>query len=250
MLGFGILEAEGDVVRTAIRAATAAVVLTAVAAVGIWTVGAVSGPDGVGETGTGDHGAAPSRGVVRSWDLEHMQGVIDGADVPGGCHADFAAVAVDGFPALTPGHEVEFEWIRPENPAAGAEFEFECVQAWPAGQQPFRRPAGFGARAWSVHPDGRIEKEHFTDEPSAPVPTPLRATGHSVGTVRAWNDDEGWGVIDSDRTPGGCWAHYSAIVGEGFRTVTVGATVALDWEQVTDQDGYRYRATRIEQQSG
>ena len=67
-------------VRTPVRVATAAVALTAVAAVGIWTVGAVSGPDaavagdGVAETGTGDHGAMPSRGVVRSWDLEHMQG--------------------------------------------------------------------------------------------------------------------------------------------------------------------------------
>lgn len=247
---------EGDVVRTAVRAATAAVVLTVVAAVGIWTVGAVSGPDaavagdGVAETGTGDHGAMPSRGAVRSWDLEHMQGVIDGDEVPGGCHADFAAVAVDGFPALTPGHEVEFEWIRPENPAAGVEFEFECVRAWPAGHQPVRRPTGFGARAWSVHPDGRIEEEHFTDEPSAPVPVPPRVTGQSIGTVREWNDEQGWGVIDSDRTPGGCWAHYSTIVGEGFRTVAVGATVVLDWEQVADQDGYRYRATRVEQQSG
>ncbi|OBA37794.1 cold-shock protein [Rhodococcus sp. 852002-51564_SCH6189132-a] len=75
-------------------------------------------------------------------------------------------------------------------------------------------------------------------------------TGHSVGTVREWNDEQGWGVIDSDQTPGGCWAHYSTIIGEGFRTVAVGATVVLDWEQVTDQDGYHYRATRIEQQSG
>jgi len=240
-------------VRTPVRAATVAVVLAAVAAVGVWTVGAVSGldgvvaGDGVAETGTGDEGAVPSRGVVRSWDLGHMQGVIDGDEVPGGCHVDFAAVAVDGFPAPTPGQVVEFEWIRPENPAAGVEFEFECVRAWPAGRQPVRRPAGFGARAWSVHPDGRIEEEHFTD---VPVPVPSRVTGQTVGTVREWNDEEGWGVIDSDQTPGGCWAHYSTIVGEGFRTVAVGATVVLDWEQVTDQDGYHYRATRVERQSG
>ena len=54
-------------------------------------------------------------------------------------------------------------------------------------------------------------------------------------------------MIDSDETPGGCWAHYSTIVGEGSRTISVGATVVLDWEQVTDRDGYRYRATRLEQ---
>lgn len=238
-------------VRTAVRAATAAAVLAAAAAVGIWTVGAVTGPEtvaaggGVEDTGTGDHAAVPSRGVVRSWDLEHMQGVIDGDDVPGGCHVGFAAVAVDGFPALTPGQQVEFEWVRLEIPLAGA--EFDCVRAWPAGQQPFRRPGGFGARAWSVHPDGSVEEQHFTDEPSEPVPAPSRVTGQSVGTVRMWNDEEGWGVIDSDLTPGGCWGHYSTIVGEGFRTVEVGTTVELDWEQVTDQDGYQYRATRIEQ---
>lgn len=133
----------------------------------------------------------PSRGLVRSWDIESMQGVIDGDDVP-----------------------------------------------------------GFGARAWTVHPDGSIEEEHFTDEPAQPIPTVPRITGHTTGTVRMWNDEEGWGVIDSDQTPCGCWAHYSNIIGEGFRTVPVGATVMLDWEQVTDQDGYQYRATRLEQQPG
>ena len=66
------------------------------------------------------------------------------------------------LPALTPGQQVEFEWICPENPSGGVEFEFECVWAWPAGKQPFRRLAGFGARAWSVHPDGRVQEEHFT----------------------------------------------------------------------------------------
>ena len=31
----------------------------------------------------------------------------------------------------------------------------------------------------------------------------------TVGTVRVWHRDEGWGVIDSPETPGGCWAHFS-----------------------------------------
>ncbi|RYF42146.1 MAG: cold shock domain-containing protein [Comamonadaceae bacterium] len=74
-----------------------------------------------------------------------------------------------------------------------------------------------------------------------------RVTGQAIGTVQKWNSEEGWGVIDSAQTPGGCWAFYSDIVGEGFRTLVVGATVTLDWEQVTEQDGYRYRATRVEQ---
>lgn len=67
----------------------------------------------------------------------------------------------------------------------------------------------------------------------------------TTGTVRDWNDLEGWGVIDSVSTPGGCWAHFSAVDGTGFRTLTVGDTVVFEWEQVTDQDGYRYRATQV-----
>ncbi|MDH6284937.1 cold-shock protein [Prescottella agglutinans] len=70
---------------------------------------------------------------------------------------------------------------------------------------------------------------------------------NTTGTVREWNDPEGWGVIDSPATPGGCWVFFSAIVGKGFRFLTVGDTAHFDWEQVTDQDGYRYRATRVEQ---
>jgi CspA family cold shock protein len=32
-----------------------------------------------------------------------------------------------------------------------------------------------------------------------------------VGVVREWNAEEGWGVVDSDETPGGCWVHFSHI---------------------------------------
>ncbi len=69
----------------------------------------------------------------------------------------------------------------------------------------------------------------------------------TTGTVREWNDLEGWGVLDSTATPGGCWVFFSAIAGKGFRTLTVGDTVVFDWEHVTDQDGYRYRAIGVEQ---
>lgn len=29
--------------------------------------------------------------------------------------------------------------------------------------------------------------------------------------VREWHAEEGWGVLYSVETPGGCWTHYSAI---------------------------------------
>jgi CspA family cold shock protein len=63
------------------------------------------------------------------------------------------------------------------------------------------------------------------------------------GTVREWSAEEGWGVIDSPETPGGCWAHFSHLLIAGYRSLRAGEQVELDWE-TPDQDGYRYRAVR------
>jgi CspA family cold shock protein len=59
--------------------------------------------------------------------------------------------------------------------------------------------------------------------------TPAR-TDHGVvpmvtATVRERRDEEGWGVLDSPETPGGCWGHYSAIQMDGFRTLSPGQRV-------------------------
>ncbi|PPB49878.1 cold-shock protein [Arthrobacter pityocampae] len=65
------------------------------------------------------------------------------------------------------------------------------------------------------------------------------------GVVRFWHDDEGWGVIDSEQTPGGCWAHFSVIDFDGFRALTAGQVVDLNWIQ-GDQDGYSHSASDIQ----
>jgi hypothetical protein len=36
------------------------------------------------------------------------------------------------------------------------------------------------------------------------------------GTVKLWNDDEGWGVLASPQVPGDVWAHFSHIVATGL----------------------------------
>ncbi|GAA0618405.1 cold shock domain-containing protein [Kribbella sandramycini] len=69
--------------------------------------------------------------------------------------------------------------------------------------------------------------------------------GSDDAVVRSWQTDEGWGVLDCPSTPGGCWAHFSAIDAEGFRSLTVGDRVRLQWEH-GDQDGYAFRAVRIQ----
>ncbi|WP_329526265.1 cold-shock protein [Streptomyces sp. NBC_01462] len=62
--------------------------------------------------------------------------------------------------------------------------------------------------------------------------------------VRVWHEEEGWGVIDSEETPGGCWVHFSAIEMSGFHFLSVGDHVTLEWE-AGEQDGFQFRAVRV-----
>ncbi|UKA50779.1 cold shock domain-containing protein [Arthrobacter sp. FW305-123] len=66
----------------------------------------------------------------------------------------------------------------------------------------------------------------------------------SQGVVRFWNDEHGWGVIDSPLTSGGCWAHFSVVEVAGYRSLTPGEEVELEWEAV-EQDGYGFRAISV-----
>lgn len=62
--------------------------------------------------------------------------------------------------------------------------------------------------------------------------------------VREWHEELGWGVLESDETPGGCWAHFSVVEMDGYRTLEVGTRVDLTWES-PGQDGYEFRAVRV-----
>lgn len=63
----------------------------------------------------------------------------------------------------------------------------------------------------------------------------------TIGTVRVWYSEDGWGVIDSDETPGGCWTHCSNVAIPGFRSLRAGQQVELRWES-RGQDGFDFRA--------
>lgn len=79
----------------------------------------------------------------------------------------------------------------------------------------------------------------------------------SVGTVRVWHREQGWGVIDAPETPGGCWAHFShlwneetppagpeeAVTGD-FVELSEGETVDFKWER-PGQDGYEFAAVTV-----
>lgn len=64
------------------------------------------------------------------------------------------------------------------------------------------------------------------------------------GIVRSWDDEQGWGVVDAEATPGGCWVHFSVVAGPGPGTLTPGAAVELEHEPA-QQDGYAHRAVRV-----
>ncbi|MBC3841426.1 cold shock domain-containing protein [Streptacidiphilus sp. 4-A2] len=67
-----------------------------------------------------------------------------------------------------------------------------------------------------------------------------------TATVREWFEDDGWGVLDSAETPGGCFVHFSNVQMPGFRALGAGQRVQLDWEAPGfKQDGFDYRAVRV-----
>ena len=64
----------------------------------------------------------------------------------------------------------------------------------------------------------------------------------SIGVVREFDADEGWGVIDSPDVPGGCFVHYSNIRMVGYRALQAGERVSFTFETPGfNQDGCPYR---------
>ncbi len=62
--------------------------------------------------------------------------------------------------------------------------------------------------------------------------------------VSEWHDEEGWGVVESAATPGGCWVHVSSVLVAGLETLDPGTEVELTFE-AGGQDGYGYRAVEV-----
>ena len=75
----------------------------------------------------------------------------------------------------------------------------------------------------------------------------MERTSYAVATVAEWNDEEGWGVLETEDFPIGIWVHFSAIDVEGYKTLRPGERVEVDVEGPLpfDQDGYRHRARHL-----
>lgn len=55
----------------------------------------------------------------------------------------------------------------------------------------------------------------------------------ATGTVKWFNDSKGYGFLERADTKEDVFVHYSAIVGEGYRSLTQGSEVEFDVEQDT-----------------
>lgn len=78
-------------------------------------------------------------------------------------------------------------------------------------------------------------------EPSEPLGTQRT----SIGIVKLWRDDKGYGVIEvADSAPWDVWSHFSAIEGAGFKSLAVGEHVEVTYYRA-NQNSYRYVADRV-----
>ncbi|MCI3227103.1 cold shock domain-containing protein, partial [Streptomyces sp. NP-1717] len=51
-----------------------------------------------------------------------------------------------------------------------------------------------------------------------------------AGRVRAWHEEEGWGVLDAANLLEDVWAHFSAVAGETCAEPVVGQAVTFSVE--------------------
>ena len=87
----------------------------------------------------------------------------------------------------------------------------------------------------------RKQRKHKTNERRGQPEHDRDAT--VAGIVRAFDPDEGWGVIDAPQVPGGCFVHFSVIQLDGYRALAAGQRVRFSYERLDFlQDGCSYRA--------
>lgn len=64
------------------------------------------------------------------------------------------------------------------------------------------------------------------------------------GTVKWFNEEKGFGFLSNDDGNGDVFVHFSAIQGQGFKTLTEGQKVTFDTEQ-DPKDSRKLRAINV-----
>lgn len=66
-----------------------------------------------------------------------------------------------------------------------------------------------------------------------------------TGTVKWFNADKGYGFISNDDGSADVFVHFSAIISDGFKTLTEGQKVTFDVEP-DPKDSNRLRAVNVQ----
>ena len=93
----------------------------------------------------------------------------------------------------------------------------------------------------------RVKRPDEIARESSPEPSePLFSRRTSLGVVKWWRDDKGYGAIaTADTAPWDIWSHFSAVVGAGFRTLIPGEQVEVEYVR-TNQESFKYVAQRVQ----
>ncbi len=74
-------------------------------------------------------GTAVVSGVVREFAPDEGWGVIDAAEVPGGCFVHFSSIEMDGYRALAAGQRVRFRFEHLDFLQDG--YRYRALAVWP-----------------------------------------------------------------------------------------------------------------------
>ena len=85
--------------------------------------------------------------------------------------------------------------------------------------------------------------DELTREAAGDPPEPLGTRATTIGIVKYWRDDKGYGCIASEKTaPWDIWCHFMHITGmDGFRSLNVGDRVEVEYHR-SNQESFRYVA--------
>ena len=194
-----------------------------------------------------------STGTIRSWDFGAGQGIIDSLDIPGGVVASSWSIRCEAVTTDTPdgfgthgldaGEVVDFFWRDGDDTD-----DPEVTDVWPSRCAAPDSPStgAYRTALWmsGTREDGTaIMRE--VDPNSLPTVPPRPPLPRTTGVVGEWHPEEGWGVIESDATPGGAWVHFSEVRGAGYRSLVRDQRVEFAWE-AAEQDGFAFRASDVE----
>ena len=118
---------------------------------------------------------------------------------------------------------------------------------WDACQAHGLKAAAAGAILWRPRPGSPRLTTTSTKTAKALIEEPLGTGRVGRGTVKWWRPAKGYGVISCDDiAPWDIWCHFSAIEAEGFRNLTEGEPVEVDFTRI-DRESFKYVADRVRQ---